>query len=172
MHLRQGTLPPEVKEYPIHVKISPTGPFKFPECTELVSGLYLIETPMKCEKIKIQHCAAAYLEHALTFVECTQVNVHTKQFKFLEGGQFPSDQYGSVRLRHTSIVGIVFKCDSTSMPAHTAYQPKSSRRYLARLYYSNRDINTWEAYFIITWKLDILLSVSIQTNTVYLQCIW
>jgi len=61
---------------------------------------------------------------------------------------------------------IVSKWHPTLLPAHTAYQPKSSQRYLTQFYYSNSDTNTWEAYFIITWKLDILLSVSIQTNTV------
>lgn len=175
MHIPKNVLPSGLHECKVHVKVSPTGPFQFPEDTELVSGLYSIEFTdftecvMEPVEVELQHCAAAKQDdETLAFVECAQEALPSedrKQFKELFGGTFSQhDRYGKIQLKlcHSSlcsIVGIVSK----QQPGLTACQPKSSpRRYLAQVYYSSSGIQSWEVHFIITWKLDILLSVSIQ----------
>ena len=98
-----------------------SGWFQFPEGTELVSGLYWIDCPVKQTKVEIQHCAAAKpadLPHVLTFVECTQeaslLSGQQDQFKVLDGGVFSSSsRYGSIDLSHSSIVAIVSKQNPT-----------------------------------------------------------
>ena len=148
-----------------------SGWFQFPEGTELVSGLYWIDCPMKQAKVEIQHCAAAKpadLPHILTFVECTQeaslLSGQQDQFKVLDGGVFSSSsRYGSIDLSHSSIVAIVSKQNPTRPPSIDigVNQPDSSRRYLVRLYYRSIGMHNWEVYFAIMWNLDILINVSI-----------
>ena len=165
----KGALSADVKECKLCVKVSPSGPFQFPEGTELVSGLYYINfvnCSLEHVKVKVQHCAKqGGLQNSLTLIECTQedplLSAHMKQFKILGGGKF-HDQYGGIELSNSCIVGIAYNRHSTSMAAHRACQLKLSRKYFAQLYYSNIGIHIWEAHFIITWMLDVLLSVSIR----------
>ena len=174
MQLPKDALSPDVKECKLRVKVSPSGPFQLPDGSELVSGLYYINfvnCSLEHVKVEVQHCAKqGDLQNSLTFIECTQEDplqtAQRKQFKILGGGKF-HDRYGGIELSHSCIVGITSKQHSTSMPAHRAYQPNSSRKYFAQLYYINIGIHIWEAHFIITWMLDVLLSVSIQTSTMH-----
>ena len=169
MHLPSNALPPDVEVCPIHVKVSPPGPYQFPKGTELISGLYVIdfrECLTNSLRVEVQHCAVTKqgdVQYPLTFVGCTQEDPHKKQFEILDEGEFHQiDQYGSIQLSRSSIVGVA------------AYQPESSRRYLAQLYYSKIGIHTWDAHFIIMWNLNILLSVSsyFSSDTADIQIMW
>lgn len=169
MQLPKSVLSADVKECKLRVKVSPSGPFQFPEGTELVSGLYYINF-VNCSlehiKVEVQHCAKqGDLQNSLTFTECTQEDplqsAHMEQFKILGGRKF-HDQYGGIELSNSCIVGIAYNWHSTSMPAHRAYQSKWSRKYFAKLDCSNIGNHIWDAHFVITWMLDVLLSVSIR----------
>ena len=167
MYLPENVLPPGVEECQVRVKTSPSVNFRLPEDTELVSGLYLIDSPVKYVNVEVQHCAAKHdLYRTLTFVEakCTQgALLHSKlfyQFKIRDGGLFPrNERYGSIQLSPSSILGIVSKQHST-LPDPRACQPESLRRYLAQLYYSSKGVHSWDVYLVIMWNLDVLIAVS------------
>ena len=121
---------------------------------------------MEHVQVKVQHCTKqGDLQNSLTFIEYTQEDplqsVHMKQFKIISGGKF-YDLYGGIELSNSCIVGIAYNRHSTPMPAHRAYQPKWLRKYFAKLYYSNIGIHIWDAHFVVTWMLDVLLFVSIR----------
>ena len=135
-----------------------------PENTELLSSIYWITCSHKFEKaatVEIQHCATKpeQPQHTsnLTFIvaQCTQKDL-PYHFKILNGGVFShSSQYGSIELTHFSGIGVAFQ----SVMQWLGYQPKS---YCARLYYRNSGIHGWDVYFVITWNLELHISVSIH----------
>ena len=164
MHLPDNALPHDLKECQIRVKVSPPGQFQFPEGTDLVSGLYLIDCSSEFKKpvkVEIQHCAAIKpddLQDKLIFVVADRTQ--EAPFTVVNGGVFsPSDRYGVIQMNHFSIVGIAQK--HPVQLGLKVYQPQSPRRYLARLYYSIRGIHSWKAHFTIMWNLDISIAVSI-----------
>ena len=171
MHIPENALPPEVDECRIHVKVSLSGQFQFPEGTELISGVYWITTAhkfLKAVTIEIQHCTKV-VEHqqqisSLTYIvaRCNQEDL-PYQFKVLEGGVFsPHSRYGSIKLTHFSGVGISSRTPRRpslkEMLGRRAHQPV--KVYCARIYYSSRGINRWEVYIAIMWDLQLHIAVS------------
>ena len=164
MYLPGGVLPSNVKECQVRVKVLPSVNFQLPEDTELVSGLYLIDSPVKHVKVEVQHCVAKRdLYRTLTFIEAKgtlEASSHSElyyHFKIIDGGLFPQiDRYGTVQLSPSSVVGIV----SSLKPDHKACQTESLRRYLAKLYYSSSGIHSWNVYLVIMWNLDVHIAVS------------
>ena len=171
MHIPENALPPEVDECRIHVKVSLSGQFQFPEGTELISGVYWITTAhkfLKAVTIEIQHCTKV-VEHqqqisSLTYIvaRCNQEDL-PYQFKVLEGGAFsPHSRYGSIKLTHFSGVGISSRTQRRpslkEMLGRRAHQPV--KVYCARIYYSSRGINRWEVYIAIMWDLQLHIAVS------------
>ena len=112
MHIPENTLPLEVDECRIHLKVSFSGQFQFPEDTELISGIYWIATPHKFAKavtVEIQHCSKTEHPSNLTYIvaKCTQ-DVLPYHFSILSGGTFsPSSRYGSIDVTHFSGFAIV-----------------------------------------------------------------
>ena len=171
LHIPEDALPPEVDECRVHITASLSGQLKFPEDTELVSGIYWIATPHKFTKpatVEIQHCfSRANHPSSLTYIvaKCTQEDL-PYHFNVLNGGVFaPFSPYGSIKLTHFSGVGIASQSHPTLMqrPDH-GHQVESivspEKSYCARLYYSNSGNHSWEVYFTIMWDLELYVAVS------------
>lgn len=78
------------------------------------------------------------------------------KFKFLNKGTFSqSSSYGSVDVKQFSLFGIVIKW-GMSLFLHSP----SPQYYCAQLFYTDEGVNAWKLDFIITWNLDIYLTVS------------
>jgi len=176
LHVPEDALPPEVDECRVRITASLSGQFKFPEDTELVSGIYWIATPHKFAKpatVEIQHCTLT-TEHpaSLTYVvaKCTQEDL-PYHFNILNGGVFaPSSRYGSINLTHFSGVGIASQspqCPSLIPRPARIYQAESKlfneKSYCARLHYRSSGNYSWEVYFTITWNLELHIAVSIPS---------
>ena len=111
----ENSLPAEVLETQLSVRVSLSGPFQMPSNCELVSAVYWVSSPHKFMKpvtVEIQHCAALSSSEQcsqLTFVhtKCTQKEL-PYIFKKKVGGVFtPNSSYGSLSLSHFSGIGIV-----------------------------------------------------------------
>ena len=61
LHVPEGSLPAEVSETQLNVRVSLFGQFQVPTDCELVSAVYWVSTAHKLTKplvVEIQHCAA------------------------------------------------------------------------------------------------------------------
>ena len=115
LHVPEDSLPAEVSETQLNVRVSLSGRFQLPTNCELVSAVYWVSSPHKFTKalvVEIQHCAALSNDEQceqLIFVRtmCTQKEL-PYTFKELEKGIFSRhSSYGSLSLLHFSGVGIV-----------------------------------------------------------------
>ena len=116
LHVPKGSLPAELSETQLNVRVSLSGQFQLPSECELVSAVYWVSSPHKFTKplvVEIQHCAALSSDERceqLTFVrtKCTQKEL---PYTFTElGGVFSHhSSYGSLSLSHFSGLGIVFR---------------------------------------------------------------
>ena len=170
LHLPEDALPPEVDECRIHVKVSLSGHFQFPEDTELISGIYWIATPHKFAKavtVEIQHCSNTDHPSTLTYIvaKCTQ-DVLPYHFSVLSGGTFsPSSRYGIINVTHFS--GVAIASRSTRRPSFVhrlairrRQELSNVKSYCARLYYSRSGVHSWDVYFAITWDFELHVAVS------------
>ena len=115
LHVPDSSLPAEVSETQLNVRVSLSGQFQLPTDCELISAVYWVSStcPNKFTKplvVEIQHCAALSSDEQceqLTFVRtmCTQKEL---PYTFTEeGGVFSyHSSYGSLSLSHFSGVGI------------------------------------------------------------------
>ena len=115
LHVPEGSLPAEVSETRLNVRVSLSGQFQMPTDCELISAVYWVSStcPNKFTKplvVEIQHCAALSSDEQceqLTFVRtmCTQKEL---PYTFTEeGGVFSChSSYGSLSLSHFSGVGV------------------------------------------------------------------
>ena len=113
LHVPEDSLPAEVSETQLNVRVSLSGQFQLPTNCELVSAVYWVYSPHKFTKalvVEIQHCAALSNDEQceqLTFVRtmCTQKEL---PYTFTEeGGVFSyHSSYGSLSLTHFSGVGV------------------------------------------------------------------
>lgn len=164
LHFPENAL--EANDCCVEVKASFSGQFLFPEGTELISGVYWITCSHKFVKpvtVEIQHCAAKpEYSSSLTFIyaKCNQEDL-PYQFKKLTGGVFsPNSQYGSIKLKHFSGLGVAYHCRSLMQgPVSRTHQPRS---YCLQLYYSSTNTHCWEFCFTITWNLKLHIQVSVQ----------
>ena len=115
LHVPECSLPAEVSETQLNVRVSLSGQFRLPSNSELVSAICWISSPHKFMKpitVEIQHCAALSSDkqcEQLTFVhtKCTQKEL-PYVFEEQVGGVFSRhSSYGSVSLSHFSGLGIV-----------------------------------------------------------------
>jgi len=170
LHLPEDALPPEVDECRIHVKVSLSGQYQFPEDTELISGIYWITTRHKFAKavtIEIQHCSNTEHPSSLTYIvaKCTE-DVLPYQFSILSGGTFsPSSRYGSIDVTHFSGVAIASRSPrrpsfAQRLAIRRRQELSNVKSYCARLYYSKSGVHGWEVYFAIMWDLEIHVAVS------------
>ena len=113
LHVPKGSLPAEVSETQLNVRVSLSGHFQLPSECELVSAVYWVSCTHKFTEplvVEVQHCAALSSDEQceqLTFVrtKCTQKEL---PYTFTElGGVFsPHSSYGSLSLFHFSGVGV------------------------------------------------------------------
>ena len=135
LHVPEGSLPPEMTQTTVDVRVSLSGQFKFPEDSDLVSATYWLSCPHKFMKpldVEFQHCAAitdpshcSQLSFVIT--KCTQKELPYK-FKELEGGTFSRhSSYGRISLTHFSGFAVVTTQPTRLRPqkVSTAQQPKS-----------------------------------------------
>ena len=116
LHVPEGSLPAEVSETRLSVRVSLSGQFQLPTDCELISAVYWVSStcPHKFTKplvVEIQHCAALSSDEQceqLTFVrtKCTQKEL---PYTFTEeGGVFSHhSSYGSLSLSHFSGLGVL-----------------------------------------------------------------
>ena len=177
LHFPENALPSDVNECQVHIKVSPSGQFQFPENTELVSSIYWIATPHEFTKpvtVEIEHCVSMTDNlPSLTYIiaKCTQ-EVLPYNFSILNGGEFASSsRYGSISLTHFSGLGIASRSPQhlsliqRPVYRHPQVEPELSnvKSYCARLYYSSSDNFSWEIYFTIMWNLEFHIAVSIPS---------
>ena len=113
LHVPKDSLPAEVSETQLNVRVSLSGQFQLPSECELVSAVYWVSCTHKFTKplvVEIQHCAALSRDkqcEQLTFVrtKCTQKEL---PYTFTElGGVFNYlSSYGSLSLSHFSGLGV------------------------------------------------------------------
>ena len=165
LHLPEKALPPEVEECDIHVKVSLSGQFQFPDGSDVISGIYWIFTPhvfVQPVTVEIQHCvqfSSPEDSENLTFVvaKCSQENL-PYQFSTLKGGVFsPHSSYGSIQLTHFSGVGVIQR---------DKHHTRTQKSYCAKLYYVPKNIAGWDVHFVITLNMELHISVSV--NLTYL----
>ena len=117
LHVPERSLPPEMTQTTVDVRVSLSGQFVFPENSDLVSATYWLSCPHKFMKpidVEFQHCAAitdpshcSQLSFVIT--KCTQKELPYK-FKELEGGTFSQHSlYGRISLTHFSGLAIGLK---------------------------------------------------------------
>ena len=117
LHVPERSLPPEMTQTTVDVRVSLSGHFQFPEDSDLVSATYWLSCPHKFMKpldVEFQHCAAitdpshcSQLSFVIT--KCTQKELPYK-FKELEGGTFSQhSSYGRISLTHFSGLEIGLK---------------------------------------------------------------
>ena len=115
LHVPEGSLPAEVSESKLTVRVSLSGQFQMPPDCELISAVYWVYSPHKFTKpltIEIQHCAVLSSDQQcsqLAFVstKCTQKEL-PYMFRMRDGGVFSHrSSYGSLSLTQFSGFGIV-----------------------------------------------------------------
>lgn len=174
MHFPDSALPPEVDECQVHVESSLSGLFHFPD-TELISGVYWITTEQKFNKavtVEFQHCVAPDHAKNLTFVVAKRTPEDLPyNFNIHDGGEFSREtKYGSISLTHFCGFAIGYKsptqssliqklkdccCGISDLP--------DLKGYSARFYYESRGNHSWEVYFVITWNMELHITVSISS---------
>ena len=148
LHVSKDSLPADVGECRINIRVSLSGQFQLPEETDLLSPVFWISAPCKFTKpvmLEIQHCALAKDEAALSNLSFVSANCSQKdlpyRFKQVGGGVFTKHStYGSIKLKHFSGVGVTRSKDT-------------SRSYCAHLYHTMKQMH-WRFYFVIMQDLD------------------
>ena len=149
LHVPKDSLPADVGECKIYIRVSLSGQFQLPEETDLLSPVFWISAPCKFAKsvmLEIQHCAFAEDEAVLSnlsFVstKCSQRELPFK-FTTMGGGVFTTNStYGSIQLSHFSGVGVTGR-------------KGTPRSYCAHLYCTKKKDYEWRFYFIIIQDLD------------------
>ena len=174
LHVPEGSLPPEMTQTTVDVRVSLSGQFEFPKNSDLVSATYWLSCPHKFMKpldVEFQHCAAitdpshcSQLSFVIT--KCTQKELPYR-FKEIEGGTFSRySSYGRISLTHFSGIGTTqhherMEGDQRSAGAgsevlQVVEGPKE--KYCAQLFIS-RGPSYWRAYFVITKDLEAFLKV-------------
>ena len=127
LHVPKDSLPAEVSETQLNVRVSLSGQFELPSECELVSAVYWVSSPHKFTKplvVEVQHCAALSSDKQckqLTFVrtKCTQKEL---PYTFTElGGVFSHHSYGTLSLSHFSGVAVVRR------RGHKVHRPRRAR---------------------------------------------
>ena len=128
LHVPKDSLPAEVSETQLNVRVSLSGQFELPPECELVSAVYWVSSSHKFTKplvVEVQHCAALSSDkqsEQLTFVrtKCTQKEL---LYTFTElGGVFSHhSSYGSLSLCHFSGVGVGRR------RGHKVHRPRRAR---------------------------------------------
>ena len=195
LHVPEGSLPVEVSETKVMVKVSLSGQFQMPPDCELLSAVYWVYTSHKFIKpltVEIQHCAVLSSDQQcsqLAFVstKCTQKEL-PYLFRIRDGGVFSCHSlYGSLSLSRFSGFGVVKRVASRRSHRVQPYPPTSvqtihdqhkqlastdleiSDQYCGQVYI-RKGVNDCRVHFVITKNLDAHRTVSISCQ-LYKVCI-
>ena len=154
LHIPPGTMPADLEECRLLMKVGLSGQFELPENTSLVSAVYWIDSEPRCNfsqplTLEIQHCVKPTHTSKLSFVhaKCSQTDL-PYTFKAMEKkGSFSESAYGCVQLTHFSLVALV-----NDEPV--------VRLYHGSLYYMRSQMNLREMHFVITWDDEPHATVS------------
>ena len=153
LHVPKASLPADVEQCTINIKASLAGQYEFPEDSHLVSAVYWFRCKPSCKfakavSLEIQHCARPENVTKLSFVRavCTQEEL-PYIFKELNSCFTNSSSYGLLRLQRFSGIAITQKVSQ-------------DREYIARLFYLNPTISTYEIHLVVTWNIEAHLTVS------------
>ena len=155
LYIPKGSLPAGMEQCTIKIMASLTGQYEFPEDYYLVSGVFWLRCEpsvkqfVKLLSLEIQHCAKA--DNRLSFVRavCTQEEL-PYTFKRLNPVFSSSSSYGLIRLQRFSGLAIT-------------QEGSQDREYIARLFYLNPNISTYEIHLVVTWNVETHLTVSEAT---------
>ena len=151
-----------LSESVIYIKVGLAGQFELPPGAQLVSPIYWLYCDNDFQHpitLELQHCSSIKNQSknsSLCFIvaECSQQELPYK-FKFLDEGTFSQHSpHGSVEVEHFSLFGLVEKF--VRLFVHS--QPP--RSCFAQLFYLDKGENAWQLDFIITWNLELYLTVS------------
>ena len=187
LHVPEGSLPAEVSETQLNVRVSLSGAFQIPSNSELLSAVYWISSSNKFAKpitVEIQHCAALPSDEQcskLTFIytKCTQKEL-PYVFKELVGGVFSAhSSYGSLSLSHFSGIAIAHRppleLQQQQQPQRQTTQIEQEmgvvEQYCAQLYNARQSVNEWKVIFVVTKDLESCSTVSACQNFKLLLCI-
>ena len=154
LHVPEGSLPVDVKQCTINIKASLAGQYEFPEDSHLVSAVFWLRCEPSCKftkliTLEIQHCARPENFSKLSFVRalCSQENL-PYTFRQQGGGCFTSSSsYGVLELKGFSGLAVV-------------QEGSQDREYIAKLFYLNPTIFTYEIHLVMTWNVEAHLTVS------------
>ena len=100
---------------------------------------------------------SSYSSLSFIVAKCSQELPY--KFKFLRKGTFSQhSRHGSINVKQFSIFGLVKKLFESSLFG------LASRSYFAQLFYIDDGENAWKLDFIITWNLELCLTVSNNNN--------
>ena len=147
-----------LSESVIYIKAGLAGQFELPSRAQLVSPIYWLYCDNNFQHpvtLELQHCAAIKHQSECSFIvaKCSQEELPYK-FKFLDKGIFSQhSSHGSVEVKQFSLFGVVER--------FTQWFVNLLRRsYVAQLFYFDKGENLWQLDFIITWNLELCLTVS------------
>lgn len=153
LRIPKGSLPTGMEQCTINIMATLAGQYEFPEDSYLVSGVFWLRCEPICKfakaiSMEIQHCAKRENASKLSFVraKCSQGLPYT--FQWLQHGSFTSHtSYGTIELNSFSGMAAVQK-------------GSQDREYIARLFYLNPTVSTYEIHLVVTWNLKAHLAVS------------
>ena len=154
LHIPKGSLPAGMEQCTIKIMASLAGPYEFPKDSHLVSGVFWLRCEPSVKQfekllcLEIQHCGKAEDASRLSFVRavCTQEEL-PYTFKRLNPVFSSSSSYGLIRLQRFSGLGIT-------------QEGSQDREYIARLFYLNPNVSTYEIHLVVTWNVEAHLTVS------------
>lgn len=153
LHIPSCALPVALEQCRLHIKVTMSGHFAFPENASLVSAVYWLDSKPQCKfskpiTVEIQHCAKPTQCSRLSFVraKCSQADL-PYLFKTLDGGVFTtSSTYGCITLDQFSGVAVT-------------QEGNEDRQYCASLFYLGRAASR-QIHFVITWDQEVQTKVS------------
>ena len=145
---QEGSLPTDVEQVTVYIKVSVSGDYEFTKNSHLVSAIFWFYCDQNCKflkpvVLKVQHCAKTETSSNLVFVKtnCTQAKL-PYTFKTLLGGSF-NENHGQIELKSFSGVGVV---QNTELPL---------RRYRALNLLLLSSLTTKsvviDLYFVVIW---------------------
>ena len=156
LHIPQGSLPTDLEECRLHIKVGLSGEFEFPQNTSLVSAVYWIDSEprrrfSKPIRMELQHCSTSNQSSKLSIVRamCSQ-EILPYTFIPMEEGEFSlleSNSYGSIQLSHFSMFGVI-------------QEGGEDPQYCAGFYYRRITPTVRRVHFVITKDLEAFNTVS------------
>ena len=166
LSIQEGSLKPGTAPVAVNVSASVSGEYKFPDNTDLVSGVYWITSSQKFSKnvsLKLRHCVS--IEHpdelnSLFFLTASSSQeVLPYEFKKVSGGIFSQENFeGSIELPNFS--GWAIGCVREILFGR--------RRYAVRGYHIFQEIGRWMTEIVIVSNTPTHLEVILLKSGFFL----